>query len=155
MSNADDLYAELKPDIESLSQALFGVSEFSLRKRGTFLPQGAVLTELGEPRLILAVPAGHEDKLVSSVEVLPVLHKSLRATVRESGVRALAVCEDVTITIEGQRKTRAIKVLVEHQRGLCVALYLPYRRKFLGGYALGEIFARPATQEVGAWRNSQ
>ena len=115
------------------------------------MPQGAVLTEQGETRLIMGMPEGFEGRLVSSVEVLPVLHEALRAAVREGGVRAVAVCEDVTITPENQKATCAIKVLVEHSRGLCVGLYLPYRRKILGGYAIGDMFARSAPSEVLAW----
>ncbi|MHC4983285.1 MAG: hypothetical protein ACYTF6_08985 [Planctomycetota bacterium] len=152
MGDPDQLYAELKPEIQSLAEPLFGASEALVRKRGSFLPHGAVLTEQGETRLIMAGTEGFEGRSVSSIEVLPALHEALRATAREGGVRAVAVCEDVTITPEGQKKTRAIKVLVEHQRGLCVGLYLPYRRKILGAYVFGDVFARSATPEVLAWK---
>ena len=61
----------------------------------------------------------------------------------------LAVCEDVRITPEDERETRAKKVLFEHRRGRCVALYMPFRRK-LFGCTFGET-VRPAEREVKAW----
>ena len=39
----DDLSAELRPDIDALSNALFGMSEVFVRNSGAFLPHGAVL----------------------------------------------------------------------------------------------------------------
>ena len=150
MTDADALYRELKPDVERLANPLFDASRQFLKKRGAFLPHGAVLTEDGEVRLIMAVPPGFEQRDVSSVELLPALHGALRQAAAEDGVAALAVCEDVRITQEGTGETAAIKVLIEHQRGLCVALYMQYRRK-LFGYAFGGISARPAETEVKAW----
>jgi hypothetical protein len=81
------------------------------------------------------------------------LHEALRAAAREEKLRAVAVCEDVTITLEGEKKTAAIKVLVEHQRGLCAALYVPYKRKWFGGYEFGSMFVRSASPEVLVWGN--
>jgi hypothetical protein len=40
-------------------------------------------------------------------------------------------------------------VLIEHRRGLSVALYMPYRRKRFG-HAFGDISARPAEFEGNA-----
>jgi len=45
----DDLFAELKPQVEVLAEALFGASEMLVRKRGGFLPHGAVLEALYLP----------------------------------------------------------------------------------------------------------
>jgi hypothetical protein len=151
MSDSDALYAELKPDIQGLAGPLFEVSDGFVRERGAFLPHGAVLNANGEARLIVAAPPGFEDRGVSTTEVLPMLHEALRAAAREEQLRAVAVCEDVTIAPEAEKKTAAIKVLVEHQRGLCVALYLPYQRKWLGGYSFGSVFAKPAIPEVRIW----
>ena len=117
-----------------------------LRKRGDFLPHGAMLTAASEVELTMAVPEGPD--LVSSVEVLPVLHRALRMSVTERRLRAVAVCEHVHITREGEAQTPAIKVLVEHTRGLCTALYLPYRKTLFGRYTFGDVFAIHATPEI-------
>jgi hypothetical protein len=151
MSNSDDLYAELRPDIEALTAPLFDLSESLVQKRGQFLPHGAVLDSTGETRMMMAAPPGFEERAVSAIEVLPMLHEGLRAAASKESLRAIAVCEDVTIVPEGEKKTAAIKVLVEHRRGLSVVLYLPYSRKLLGGYKFGSVFAKPASPEVRIW----
>src|SRR5690606_28694131 len=124
--------------------------ETFLRKRGGFLPHGAVLGADGEVRLTMAAPEDL-DARVSAADVLPRLHDALRAEARAHDLAAVAVCEDVTITPAGQTPTKAVKVLVEHRRGLTVALYLPWKRKLLGGLAFGEIMAAPAKPEVQPW----
>jgi len=150
MSAANDLYAELKPDIAVVADSLFELSMVFLRKQGNFLPHGVVLTEQGEVELVGAVPDTQRD-LVNSTEVLPVLHDGLRQRAREAQLRAIAVAENVTITPKGEQPTQAIKVLFEHKRGLTVALYLPFRKRFFRGYAFGKVFSVSATPEVNAW----
>src|SRR5262249_27771984 len=125
---------------------LFEASERFLRNRGDFLPHGAMLTAGNEVELTMAAPGG--DDLVSSVEVLPLLHRALRMAAAERHLRAVAVCEHVHITREGQAQTPAVKVLVEHSRGLCTALYMPYSNTLFGGYRFGDVFAIHATPEV-------
>ncbi len=150
MSTNDDLYAELEPDIEAVAGPLFEFSTDCLRRRGNFLPHGAVLTEQGEVRLVAAVPNTERD-LVNSTEVLPVLHDGLRKQARDMPLRAIGVAENVTITPEGKRSTQAVKVLFEHKRGLTTALYLPFQKRFLRGYAFGAMFSVRAAPEVNAW----
>ena len=151
---SEGLYRELKPDIEVLADPLFDFSEQFLPKNHGFLPHGAVLTASREVRVVMAEPRDTEDELVSSAEVLPMLHDALRATAEREDLIALAVCEDVRITTDDLGETAAIKVLVEHQRGLCVALYVPYARFRSGEYEFVDAFAMPAIAEVCAWGNS-
>ncbi len=119
MATADSLYAELKPDIELLAQPLFELSEKFLREQGDFLPHAAVLTEGGEVKLVAAAPP---NAITNSAEVLPLLHDGLRAQAKEVSLRAIGVSENVTVTLQGQKPTKAIKVLLEHKRGLTDAL---------------------------------
>ena len=150
----DALFAELKPQIEALADPLFGASETLVRKRGGFLPHGAVLEADGQVRLMMAAP----DDLgapVAPAEVLPRLHEALRADASEHQLMAIAVCEDVTITPPEQKQTKAVKVLVEHRRGLTVALYLPWRRKLFGGYIFGQVIALSAQPEVRPWGDGE
>jgi hypothetical protein len=150
MTTTDTLYAELKPDIGIIADQLFDLSETFLRKRGNFLPHAAVLTEEGEIRLVAAAPDTSND-LTNSTEVLPMLHDGLRQQAKELHLKAIGVAENVTVTLEGQRPTKAIKVLFEHKRGLTVALYLPFEKKFLRGYVMGSPFSLQAAPEVNAW----
>jgi hypothetical protein len=150
MKATDELYTELKPAIEAVANPLFDFSEQCLRKRGNFLPHGAVLPVDGEVVLVAAASDTGKD-LTNSTEVLPVLHDGLRAQAKEKALVAVGVAENVTITPEGLPQTQAIKVLFEHKRGLVVALYLPFRKKFFRGYSFGEIFSVNAKAEVNAW----
>ena len=146
----NELFAELEPQLEALAKPLFDASETFVRKRGGFLPHGAVLGAGGEVRLVMAAPEDL-DARVSPADVLPRLHDALRAEARAHDLAAVAVCEDVTITPAGQKPTKAVKVLIEHRHGLTVALYLPWRRKLLGGLVFGEVMALAAKPEVQPW----
>jgi hypothetical protein len=66
---------------------------------------------------------------LSPVEILLRLHLALRTGAIEHELSAVAVCEDVSITPAEGKQTKAVKVLIEHRRGLTVALYLPWKRK--------------------------
>jgi len=144
----DDLYKELKSDMAAVANPLFDLSEQSLKKRGNFLPHGAYLDASGRVGLFAAAP---ENEKTNSTKVLPLLHDGIRASVKEKGYIAIGVAENVTITPDGQPSTEAIKVLFEHKRGLVVALYLPFKKKFLRGYTFGEMFTISTTGEVNAW----
>ena len=148
MMDADALYAEIKPDLERISSPLFEFGEQQVRKRGAFLPFGASLTRSGEIGL-KAASTGEE--VESGVEVLPILHEGLRASVAQGGVSAVAVCEWVKITPEGGKQTDAMKVLVEHERGLTIAFYVPCHKRMFGGWVFEGMFALPAEPEVRPW----
>lgn len=147
--STDELYAELKGDIAAVANPLFDFSEKCLKERGNFLPHGAVLDANGKVGLVAASPDPNGKS--NSTEVLPLLHEGLRIQVRERELVAIGVAENVTVTPQGQPSTEAIKVLFEHKRGLVVALYLPFKRKFLRGYSFGQAFTVVATGEVNAW----
>jgi hypothetical protein len=152
MTTGESLYVELKSDIAALATPLFEFSETCLRKRDNFLPHAAILTDLDRVQLVAAAPNTGKDR-TNSKEILPVLHGGLRLQAIELPLKALAVAEDVTVTRDGQRPSRAIKILFEHKRGLTVALYLPFEKRFLKGYVFGETFSIVAAPEVCAWRD--
>lgn len=151
MTSTETLYSELKPDIGIVANQLFDLSETLLREQGNFLPHAAVLTEDGELRLVATAPDTKSD-LTNSTEVLPLLHDGLRFEAKQFPLKAIGIAENVTITLEGQRPTKAIKVLFEHRRGLTVALYLPFEKKMLKGYVFGNTFSLAANPEVSAWQ---
>ena len=148
MNSPNEMYAELKPQIGLVSNQLFELSETLLRSQGNFLPHAVVLTDGGEIKLVGATAA---NDLTNSVEILPILHDGLRQQARELSLQAIGVAENVTVTFEGQRPTKAIKVLFEHKRGLTVALYLPFEKKLIRGYVMGSIISKLAAPEVNAW----
>ena len=149
MGTTETLYAELKLDLGQLADQLFSPSKVFLQKHGNFLPHGAALIEQGEVRLIAAFP--HPQARSGSTEMLPLLYEGLRQQSRQLSLRAIAVAENVTVVQEGKSRTQAIKILLEHRRGLCVALYLPFKKRFLNGYSFGQPFSVAARSEVVAW----
>lgn len=151
MNGSHELYVELRSDIEALAGALFEVTEGEVRKRSAFLPHGAVLAASGEVSLVAAAPPEFEERAVSDIEVLPLLHEALRSAARERDIRVVAVCEDVTITPENGPSSAAIKVLIEHRRGLSLALYLPHHPIRNGEREFGQIFVTEAPPEVKPW----
>lgn len=150
MNEPDHLYDELKPDLQALATPLLEFSTNCVKYRGAFLPHGAVLTDSGEVRLVAAVDDASKE-LTSAVEVLPVLHQGLRDEVARHIARAIAVAEDVTVTFPGQRPKKAIKVLIEHKRGMTVAVYLSFQKKIFRGYTFGKPVTVDANAEVNAW----
>lgn len=144
----ETLLRELKPDIETRCGPLFDFAQSQIRKRGAYLPFGATLGEAGQ---VVLAGAGPEGDPASTSHVLTLLHRGLRETVGREGALAVAVCEWVRITPTGERETDAIKVLIEHRRGLVVALDLPAHKTLLRRWKFGEIVARPAQAEVCPW----
>ncbi len=82
------------------------------------------------------------------------MHDRLRKQARNMPLEAVGVAENVTITPQGERSTQAIKVLFEHKRGLTTALYLPFKKRVLRGYAFGATFSVRAAPEVNAWADA-
>lgn len=142
------LYAELKPSMETVSGPLFEFSKSCLRERGDFLPHALVLTTQGKTEL---VGASDGNNMSTAEMVLPILHGGIRTMAKQKSLAAIGIAESVTITPSGHASTRAIKVLFEHVRGLTVALYVPYQKKFLRGYVYGDMMSSLAKPEVDAW----
>ncbi len=100
----------------------------------------------------MATPESEND-LTNSIEVLPALHRGLKSLVKEREIIALGVAENVTVALEGNKPTHAIKVLFEHKNGFSVALYLPFEKKLLKGFIFGNTFSHDAKSEINAWEN--
>jgi hypothetical protein len=147
----DQLYAELKDDVAAVANPLFDLSERLLRENGNFLPHGFVLNDEGKDAMVGAVE-DNGSGMSTSTATLPLLHQGLRKNAETGRARAVGVAEHVTVTPEGGSATKAIKVLFEHREGLCVALYLPFKKRLFGGYEMGTPFTVPAEPEVKPWR---
>ncbi len=144
------LYAELKDDVAAVANPLFELSERLLRENGNFLPHGFVLNDEGKDAMVDAIEDNGSGKSTSAV-TLPLLHEGLRKQAQTGRARAVGVAENVTVTPQGGSATKAIKVLFEHREGLCVALYLPFKKKLFRGYQIGTAFTVPAEPEVKPW----
>jgi hypothetical protein len=149
MQTINSLHTELKPEIEVLAALLFDVSKRCLRDLGGFLPHAAILNSLGKPAIVAMQT---KNDLTNSAEVLPALHDMLRTlAAKAKGLVAVGIAENVQLTLAGGASTNAMKVLIEHRRGLTVALYLPFRKHFFRGYIFGDIISMEAQSEVNPW----
>jgi len=148
VNDFDALYRELKGDVQTVADPLFDFAEQQLRKRGAFLPFGASLNRRGAVDLQAAWTG---EEVTNSAEILRAMHARLRAVGADPDTAAVAVCEWVKITPEGGSQTDAVKVVVEHIRGLAVALYLPCRKRLIGGWQFGDTFALRVQPEILAW----
>ena len=101
---------------------------------------------------IAAAPEKFDGK-TNTTELLIFLQQSFREDANKSNIKAIGVAESVTITPDGQKPTKAIKVLFEHVKGLTVALYLPFEKKLFKGYVFGDMLSMSAKPEVNAWSN--
>jgi len=147
----EQLYTELKDDVAAVAKPLFELSERLLREHGNFLPHALILNDEGNDTMVGALEDNGSGKSTSTA-TLPLLHQGICKQVAAGRARAVGVAENVTITPHGGSATKAIKVLLEHREGLCVALYLPFKKKLFGGYQVGAAFTVPAEPEVKAWR---
>jgi hypothetical protein len=149
MTSVAALYDELKAQVVAVADPLFEHCRQGLRARGAFLPHAAVLNAEGRITLMGAM-TGSKDGFANSAQVLKMLHGGLRQLAREKVLVAVAVAENHS-GIRGNQPMQSIRVLFEHERGLAVALFLPFHKDHLGVYAFGESFVMPASPEVKLW----
>ena len=147
--NEPDLYAIVKPDLGALASPLVERSEKLLRERGDFLPHAAVLTSEGKVTMVGAM-CNTLDGFANSWHILPMLYDGLRAMANEKDLLAVGVAECVN-EIPGVETTRAIKILVEHQRAFTIVFYLPFTQDSEGQYAFGKTLSLQAEPQVKVW----
>lgn len=150
MTDEEELYGEVKPEVRALAQPLFELSEKALRERGSFLPHAAALSE-GKVRLVGAM-CNTATGVANSTHIKPLLRQGLRSMAHERPVTAIGVAETVTVTPEdGTPPSQAIKVLLEHHRGLTMALYLPFAQDTAGDIKFGSTLSMFVPPEMNPW----
>jgi hypothetical protein len=146
MSNSDDLYGELKGDLQTVAEPLFEFACQQVEKRGAFLPFGAKLLANGETELVAGAP---DDDVTTSEAVLPLVIAALQQAA--SNADAVGVCEWVKIEVESGKMQDAVKTHVQHRRGLSVAFYIPATKPLLRGWQFGEMIVTPANELFPSW----
>ena len=149
MSSLSELYTELRADVVAIADPLFEHSQKRLQARDDFLPHGAVLSAEGKV-VMLGAMTGSKDGQANAEQILPMLLGGIRQMSREKVLVAIGVAENVSLT-RGDMPMQAIKVLLEHERGMTVALYLPFHKANEGEYYYGEAFVTPATPALNLW----
>ena len=149
MSTQAEIYAAVRGDLGALARPLFEKSEQLLRERGDFLPHAAVLTPEGRVSLLGAM-CNTKDGFANSWHILPLVHDGLRSMAAEREIAAVGVAERVD-AIPGAGAVHAVKVLLEHQRGLAIAFYMPIVRDEMDRVAFGSMITLFTESEVNAW----
>jgi len=140
-----DIYDQSQYQIDPLVGILTEASIKFLREFGSFLPHAALFSLDGEVNLHGAAP---EEEMVSSLEVLPLLHEGLRHVVATGKYEAVAVAEQVMVSPDGGEMKDAIKVSFENNLGLSVAFYTPFKKGILGVIKALEWFLVNAEPEI-------
>jgi hypothetical protein len=148
MSSIGELYTELKGDVVSLADPLFEHSQNRLQASDEMLPHAAVLSAEGKV-VLLGAMTGSRGGTANAEQVLAMLHSGLRQMFREKVLMAVAVAELVYLERDHE-PVQAIQVVIEHERGLNIAMYLPYW-KVDGACAYGEAFITPVAPVLNLW----
>ena len=149
MSSLADLYAEVKADVVAVADPLFEHSRNRLQAKDDFLPHAAVLDADGKVVLMGAM-TGSRDGQAHATHILPMLFNGVRQVSREKVLVAVGIAENVRLT-RGDMPMNAIKVQLEHERGLNVAMFLPFHKAESGEYYFGEAFVTPAVATLKLW----
>jgi hypothetical protein len=149
LSTQAEIYAAVKGELGALARPLFEKSAQLLRERGDFLPHAAVLSPDGKVSLLGAMCLTG-DGFANSWHILPMVHDGLRSMVNERELAAVGVAERVD-AIPGAGAIRAVKVLLEHQRGLAIAFYMPFQKAETGQFDFGKMVTLFTESEVNAW----
>jgi hypothetical protein len=149
MSSLAELYAELKTDVVAIADPLFEHSQKRLEATGDFLPHAAVLDADGKV-VVIGAMTGSKNGQANAMQILPMVHAGIRQMSREKVLVAFGIAQNVTLT-RGDSPMQAIKVQLEHERGLSVALFLPFHRSEQGEYYFGESFVTPIAPELHLW----
>lgn len=149
MSTQAEIYAAVKAELGALARPLFEKSEQLLRERGDFLPHAAVLSPDGKVSLLGAMCIT-KDGFANSWHILPMVHDGLRSMANERDLAAVGVAERVD-AIPGGGATRAVKVLLEHQRGLAIAFFMPFAKSEAGEFNFGRMVTLFTESEVNVW----
>jgi hypothetical protein len=128
------------PDLDRLLDFSLRFAQDMLKKRGTFYPFAATVQTDGELKP-LAIHSGTETPQPRAL--LDQFSEVLKNLARNGEALATALCFDGLVSSEGdeKRKKDAIAVALEHSNGESAVVYLPYSKKFFGGYSYAPLIA--------------
>jgi len=135
-----------REDLNNLLSSCIPFAQQMLAKHGTFFPFGATMSPKGE----ISLAAGYDDKPgIDAREVISLTLDGFRAGARSGNYQAVALCVDVRVDApDGSGKTDAIRVTLEENGGEALNVFMPYRKRMLGGVSYGEIFASATDHSV-------
>lgn len=144
---------QCQDDLDGLLDMTLQFARQMLETHGEFYPFGAAMSTDGQPGYLAADPGenDHPDK----VEVLALMVGGLRDN--RALYRAVAMCSDVRLhrAVDVNSSdvllpdSDAVRFELEHQEGVALAVFLPYKKKRFGrGVEYGEFRAVTADRQV-------
>ena len=133
-------------DFGTLMGAVLPPAQAMLQDLGGFIPFGAMITKQGEPQM--AGGAGDASQWTPE-EIIAMYQDGFRDAVKLGFYRAVAICLDVRVTVPGKlEKTDALQILLEHETGEALGVFLPYAKNLAGELEYGPMFATPIEAKV-------
>jgi hypothetical protein len=135
---------DARNDYDSLLQALLPFAEQMLKEHGEFYPFGMAIN--GEGAVVAHAIQG-EQEMPDPREIVAKLVSGLKAEASAGKIRAAGICSNGRIELHG-KATDAIIATLECIGGEACRACVPYKKKFLGGYSLGDVIAGKAESRI-------
>ena len=132
------------PDLDNLLTVCLDSAKKLLAKRGEFFPFAATLSEKGEVGMPVLFD-GNEHP--APADLIAGYTKLFQTVTAAGGIRAVALCYDGRVAVEGAPKKDAVTVAVEHVNGETALVFAPYQKRFLLGYRYGSLIAMRRERE--------
>ena len=136
----------MQEDFGTLIGAVLPPAQAMLKDLGGFVPFGAMITKQGEPQM--AGGAGDASQWTTE-EIIAMYQDGFRDAVKLGFYRAVAICLDVRVTVPDKiEKTDALNIMLEHENGEALGVFLPYEKGFDDQIEYGQMFATPIEPKV-------
>jgi hypothetical protein len=135
------------PDLDRLLNFCLPFAQDQIVKQGSFHPFAATVQRDGQVTP-LAVPT--DDEHPEAQATIEEFVRILKEMAMNRRFLAGAVCYDSKVTSKDdpQREKNAIAVALEHENGECMTVYLPYRKKYFGGYRYAAVMSVSAERRL-------
>ena len=132
------------PDMDTLLDESLQVAIHFLEKSGEFFPFGVAMTPEGT---VSQIQGYSGDECPPSQEVIALLLRGFKSAAASGEYKSVALITDVRVALDGDTKSDAISVTIEHADDQPVTCFLPYRKQS-GTFEFGEIVAQRTIAQV-------